>query len=73
MRPRSLRNWAKIAVRARCDAGGPSDQPLAVGGAGQRDENALARLPWLVDPVSLPVLCETLVDPIREPQERQLA
>ena len=55
------------------DPRGAADEPLAVGRAGERDEDALARLPGLLDPVPLAVLGEALVDPVGEPEQRELA
>ena len=63
----------EISFRALRDAGGAAYEPLAVAGAGEGDEHALARLPRLLDPVPAPVLGEALVDPIGEPGERELA
>ena len=42
-------------------------------GAGQRDEDALARLPRLGDAVLRPVVREGLVDAVADPGERELA
>ena len=66
-------NGDEVALRALGDAGGAPDEPLAVGGAGERDHDPLAGLPLLGDPVPPAVLLEPLVDPVGEPGERELA
>ena len=63
----------EVAFRPLGDPRGPPNQPLAVGGSGERDHDALAGLPLLGDPVPPAVLLEPLVDPVREPGERQLS
>ena len=63
----------EVALRALRDPRGAADEPLAVGGAGEGDEHALARLPRLLDPVPAAVLGEALVDTVGEPGERELA
>ena len=49
------------------------DQRLGSRRAGDRDEHALARLPWLGDAVALAVLLERFVDSVGHPEQRQLA
>src|SRR5262245_21005417 len=63
----------ELAVHPRCHARGPPNQALPVGGAGQRHEHPLARLPGLVDPVSVAVLLEPFVHAVCEPREGELA
>ena len=63
----------QVALRALRDAGCPAHEPLAVARAGEGDEDALTRLPRLLDPVPATVLGETLVDPVREPGQRELS
>ena len=63
----------ELAVRALGHPCRPPDQPLAVGRAGQRDEHALARLPRLLDAVPRAVRLEALVDPVGDPEQRELA
>ena len=63
----------EVALGALRDPGGTANESFAVGGAGQRDEHALARLPRLFDPVAPAVLGEPLVDAVGEPGERELA
>ena len=63
----------EITARPLCDARGAAHEPLAVRGPRQRDEDALARLPRLGDPVTEAVLRERLVDAVGEPGERELA
>jgi hypothetical protein len=46
---------------------------LTTRGASERDDHALLGLPGLSDSVPLPVGAEVLVDPIRDPQQRELA
>ena len=55
------------------DAGRSADQRLALGSAGERDDDALAGLPGPGDVVRLPVLLQRVVDPVGGPQQRQLA
>ena len=55
------------------DARRPADQLLAAGRAGERDDDPLARLPGVGDAVGLHVVLEGLVDPVGDPQQRQLA
>ena len=55
------------------DPGGPPDQRVALGAAGERDDDPLARLPGGGDVVLGPVLLQSLVDLVRQPQQRQLA
>ena len=63
----------EVALRALRDPCGSPDQALAVGRAGQRDEDALAGLPRLGDAVLRPVVREGLVDAVADPGERELA
>ena len=46
---------------------------VAAGRAGDRDDDPLAGLPRPVDAVGLAVLLERLVDPVGDPQQRELA
>ena len=63
----------EVAFRALRDPRRAPDEPLAVGGSRQRDEDALARLPRLGDAVLRPVVGERLVDAVADPGERELA
>ena len=63
----------QVALRALRDAGGATDQALAVARAGEGDEDALTRLPRLLDSVPATVFGEALVDAVGEPGERKLA
>ena len=63
-------------VAAGCpggDPGGAADQGLALGAAGQRDDDPLAGLPGAGDVVLLAVLLQGVVDPVGGPQQGQLA
>ena len=62
----------EVALRPLRHARGAPDEPVAVGGAGERDEHPLARLPRALDPVDAPVLVEGLVDAVGDPQQREL-
>lgn len=53
--------------------GGAADERAALRSPGQSDDDALARLPGRADVVFAAVLLEVLVDPVGDPQERQLA
>ena len=84
---RSSRSWSALAepvgaadvdadqlgVRPRRHAGAAPDELLAARRAGQRDDDPLAGLPRFGDAVALAVLLEPLVDPVGDPQQRQLA
>ena len=61
------------ALGAGGDAGGPADQGVALGAAGQRDDDPLPRLPGAGDAVVGAVAVELLVDPVGQPQQGQLA
>ena len=61
------------AGRPGGDPDGPPEQGLALGAAGQRDDDPLARLPRLVDAVRGAVALQPLVDPLGHPEQRQLA
>jgi hypothetical protein len=61
------------AGRARGDPGRPPDDRVALGTAGQRDHDPLARLPGAVDVVRHPVALQPLVDLVGEPEQGQLA
>ena len=61
------------ALGAGGDPGGPADQRVALGAAGQRDDDALAGLPGGRDVVLGAVPVELLVDLVGEPEQRQLA
>ena len=63
----------EVALRALRNPCGAADQALTVGRAGQRDEDTLAGLPRVGDPVPRPVVREGLVDPVPDPGERELA
>ena len=54
------------------DPGAAADQGLAVGAAGQPDDDALAGGPAGLDPVALPVPGQAFVHPVRQPQQGQL-
>ena len=62
----------EVSLYALCHARGTTDEPVAVGGAGERDEHALAGLPGPVDAVKAPVLVECLVDAVGHPEEGEL-
>ncbi len=55
------------------DAGGASDQGLALGAAGEGDHDAFAGLPDPVDVVAGPVVAQALVDPPGHPEQGELA
>ena len=55
------------------DPGGAADQRLALGAAGERDDDALACLPGRGDAVLLAVALQPLVDAVGQPQQGQLA
>src|SRR5262249_34266445 len=59
--------------RARGDPDRAAQQGLPLGTAREGHDDALARLPRLVDPVVGAVALETLVDPFGHPQQGQLA
>ena len=63
----------ELALAARGHPRRPTNEPIAVGGPGQRDHHPLARLPGPVDPVALAVRGERLVDAVGEPEQRELA
>ena len=53
--------------------GAAPDQRLALGAAGDRDDDPLLGRPRLLDPVRAAVVVELVVDPVGQPQQRQLA
>ena len=57
----------------RGDLARAPQQGLALGATGQGDDDTLPRRPRLGDAVRLAVALEGLVDPVREPEEGQLA
>ena len=59
---------ARRAMRA-----GAPDQDVTAGGPGERDDDALARLPRALDAVVLEVLLEVLLDAVGDPEQRDLA
>ncbi len=63
----------QIAFRPRRHARGAAHEAVAVGGARERDDDPLARLPGPVDPVPLAVVLERVVDAVGDPEERELA
>ena len=63
----------QLAVGPLGDAGGPPDEVVAAGRAGEGHDHPLAGLPRLGDAVALAVLLEGVVDPVGHPQQRQLA
>ncbi len=63
----------EIGVGSRCHAGTPPDEQLASRRSCQGDHDPLPGLPGLADAVSLSVLREAFVDPVREPEQRELA
>ena len=58
---------------ARRHARRAPDDVVATRCAGDRHHDALARLPRAGDAVGFAILLERLVDPIRDPHERELA
>ena len=63
----------QLAADAARDARGAPDDEVVAGGAGQRHDDPLPGLPHLVDAVGLEVRLELVLDPVRDPQQRQLA
>ena len=63
----------EIALRPRRHARRAAHEALAVGGARQRDDDPLARLPGPVDAVALAVVLQRVVDAVGDPEERELA
>ena len=63
----------EVALRPRGHARGPPHEALAVGGARERDDDPLARLPGTVDAVPLAVVVERVVDAVGDPEQRELA
>ena len=63
----------QLAAGPGGDAGGPADEVVGAGRAGDGDDDPLAGLPRLGDAVPLAVLLEGVVDPVGHPQQRQLA
>ena len=61
------------AGRALGQPGAAPDQGLALGAAGDGDDDALLGRPGLLDPVRAPVVVELVVDPVGQPQQGQLA
>ncbi len=55
------------------DAGGPTDEGLPLGAAGEGDDDAFPGLPDASDAVVGAVALEGLVDPLGQPQQGQLA
>ena len=56
-----------------CDACRAADQCLALGSAGEGDDDALTGLPGPGDVVGLPILLQRVVDPVGGPEQSQLA
>ncbi len=63
----------EFGARARSHPRGPSQQRFIGLGTRDCDDEALAGLPALFDVVIVKVLLERVLDPIGEPQERELA
>ena len=63
----------QLAARAVGDAGGPPDEVVGAGRAGDGDDDPLPRLPRLGDAVALAVLLQGVVDAVGHPQQGQLA
>ena len=63
----------EVALRPRRHARCAPHEALAVGGARQRDDDALARLPGPVDAVALAVVEQRVVDAVGDPEQRELA
>ena len=61
------------AGRALGQPGATPDQRLALRAAGDGDHDALLGRPGLLDPVRAPVVVELVVDPVGQPEQRQLA
>ena len=59
--------------RALGQPGAPPDQRLALGAAGDGDDDPLLGGPALLDAVRPPVVVELVVDAVGQPQQRQLA
>ncbi len=55
------------------DPGGPPDQRRTLRATGEGDHHPLACLPGLVDVVQCAVALQPLVDPVGEPEQRELA
>ena len=65
-------NGEQVALRPRCHPRCPPHEAFTVGGARQRDDDALPRLPRPVDAVPLPVVEERVVDAVGDPEQREL-
>ena len=63
----------QLTVRALGHPRRPPDQRLGARRPGDRDEHALACLPGLGDAVPFAVLLERFVDPVRDPEQGELA
>ncbi len=55
------------------EAGGTANERTTLGAAGQAHDDAFAGLPGGADVVLAPVFLKVLVDPVRHPQQGQLA
>ena len=65
-------NGKQVALRPRCHPRCPPHEAFTVGGARQRDDDALPRLPRPVDAVPLPVVEERIVDAVGDPEQGEL-
>ena len=63
----------QLALGPLGDAGGPADQVVGAGRAGEGDDDPLAGLPRAGDAVALAVVLQRVVDAVGDPQQRQLA
>ena len=63
----------QLAARAGRDAGGTTDQGVALGSAGQRDDDPLLGFPGAGDAVLGPVALHALFDRVGQPEQREFA
>jgi len=63
----------ELAAAALRDAGCPAHEPFPAFGARQRHDHSLACLPGLADAVTLPILLDSLLDLVGDPEQGELA